>query len=61
VQAGGNRYWARGEAKAFCDALIDGLIVQLDEYQDAPWVIEEYPEILEKLETERQAALEVPS
>jgi len=49
-QACEHPHWDRTEAKAFCDALVDGLIEQLTEYQDAPWLIDEYVDEPVKLE-----------
>jgi hypothetical protein len=49
-QACEHPHWETTEAKAFCDTLVDGLIEQLSEYQDAPWLIEEYEEIIEARE-----------
>jgi hypothetical protein len=53
--------WYHSEAKAFCDDLIDHLVRCLTEYQDADYGVPEYDDILEKLELQRQTALEMPS
>lgn len=57
-QASGHPHWFKTEACYFTEALVDGLIEQLSEYQDADWLIDDYveePLLIEQINADRIA------